>query len=108
MAFEVNYNRKIVPKEQTYISSFEYDTLETVLAEVKRLIKEYGKDAKIMMKGNPYSNSDKESMYLYKDEPETDAEMATRIAKEEKWKQDCDERDAADYKRLSEKYGAKL
>jgi hypothetical protein len=106
MAIEVNYNRKMVPKQQTSLN-FEYDTLETVLKEVKRLIKDYGKDAKIQCHCDAYSNSDKEYMYVYMDELETDGEMAKRIAQEEQWKKDCDERDASEYRRLQEKYNAK-
>jgi hypothetical protein len=96
----------MVPKEQTSVN-FEYDTLETVLSEVKRLVKEYGKDAKIMMRCESYSDSDKEYMYVYKDEPETDAETAKRIASEEEWSKRDDERDAAEFKRLQAKFGTK-
>ena len=103
---EVNYERKMVPKQQTSFN-FDYDTLESVLKQVKDAIKSYGKDAKIMCHGDAYSNSDKEYMYVYMDEPETDAEMVKRIAQEEQSKKECDERDAADYKRLQAKFGAK-
>ena len=99
----VNYERKMVSKEQTSVN-FEYDTLETVLAEVKRLIKDYGKDAKIQCHAAPYSDSDIEYMYVYKDEPETDAEMQARIAQEEKLEALREERDAAEFKRLQAKF----
>lgn len=102
----VNYERKMVPKEQTSID-FEYDTLELVLKKVKELIQDYGKDAKIMCRREPYSDSDREHMYIYVDEPETDKEMAERIAHEEKYAKLKEERDAAEYKRLQEKFGAK-
>jgi hypothetical protein len=106
MGLKINYGRKMVTKEQTSVN-FEYDTLETVLKEVKRLIKDYGKDAKIMMRRTEYSDSDKEYMYLYKDEPETDEAMAKRIADEEECTRRDDERDAAEFKRLQAKFGAK-
>ena len=106
MAREVNRERKMVPKQQTSVN-FEYDTLEMVLNQVKMLVKEYGKDAKIQCHGDAYSNSDKEYMYVYKDELETDEEMAKRLAHEEKWAKEDEERDAAEFKRLQAKFGIK-
>ena len=100
----VNRERKMVSKEQTYVN-FEYDTLGSVLQQVKQLIKEYGKDAKIMCHGDAYSNSDKEYMYVYMDEPETDDEMAKRIAYEEKWAKKAEEHEAREFKRLQAKFG---
>ena len=85
MAHEVNYERKIVAKEQTYVD-FDRDTLEEVLEKVNTLITEYGKDAKIQSQRDRYSDSDRETMYIFIDEPETDKEMAARIAKEERRK----------------------
>ena len=102
----VNRERKMVAREQTYVS-FEYDTLETVLKQVKQLIKDYGPNAKIISRCEPYSDSDKENMYVYVDKPETDKEMAERIAQEEKWEKDCQERDKANYERLQKIYGEK-
>lgn len=103
---KVNYERKMVPNERTSID-FEYDTLEQVLKKVNKLIQEYGKDAKIMCRAEPYSDSDREHMYIYVDGPETDNEMAERIAQEEKSAKFFEERDAAEYKRLQEKFGVK-
>ena len=102
----VNYERKVVPKEKTSID-FVYDTLERVLKKVEQLIQEYGKDAKIMCHCEPYSDSAREYMYIYVNEPETDKEMANRIAQEEKSAKYFEERDAAEFKRLQEKFGAK-
>ena len=65
----VNRERKMVAREQTYVS-FEYDTLETVLKQVKQLIKDYGPNAKIISRCEPYSDSDKENMYVYVDKPD--------------------------------------
>lgn len=103
---KVNYERKMVSNEKTSVD-FEYDTLEMVLKKVEKLIQEYGKDAKIMCHSEPYSDSDKEHMYVYGDGPETDKQMANRIAQEEKSAKFFEERDAAEYKRLQEKFGAK-
>ncbi len=103
---KVNYERKMVSKEHTSID-FECYTLEEVLNNVKMLIEEYGNDAQIMGKCDPYSDSDKETMYVCKDEPESDEEMARRIAWEENYSKSAEERDAAEFKRLQEKFGAK-
>jgi cell fate regulator YaaT (PSP1 superfamily) len=102
----VNYERKMVPNEKTSVD-FEYDTLEQVLKTVEKLIQQYGKDAKIISRTEPYSNSDRKYMCIYTDEPETDEEMAKRIAYEEKYAKIAEERDAAEFKRLQEKFGAK-
>ena len=103
---KVNYERKMVSREKTSID-FEYDTLELVLKTVNRLIQEYGKDAKIMSRCEPYSSSDRKYMYIYVDEPETDKEMATRIAHEEKYAKLKEDNDAAEFERLQKKFGAK-
>jgi len=103
---KVNYERKIVAKQQTSVD-FECNTLEDVLNKVKRLIEEYGNDAQIMGQCEPYSDSDRETLYVFKDEPETDEELARRIAHEEKYAKIAEERDAAEFKRLQEKFGVK-
>lgn len=102
----VNRERKMVPRQQTSLN-FEYDTLDQVLKRLKELIKDYGKDATIQCHAEQYSNSDKEYMYVYMNEPETDAEMTTRIAYEESWAKLAEERDAAEFKRLQAKFGVK-
>ena len=103
----VNRDRKMVSKEMESFS-IDYSTLEDVLAQTKRMIKSYGKGAKIFMRCEQYSDSDKEYPYVYMDVPETDEEMAKRIAQEEEWSRRDDEREAAEYKRLQAKYEAKL
>jgi len=103
---KVNYERKMVSKEKTSIH-FEWNTLEDVLNKVEMLIKKYGKDAQIMGKCEPYSDSDRETLYVVKDEPETDEELARRIAREENYAKFEEQRDAAEFKRLQEKFGAK-
>lgn len=107
MVMKVNYERQMVAKEQGGSVDFEYDTLEKVLEKVKQLIKDYGKDAKIMLRCDSYSDSDKETMYVYTEELETDAEMTNRIWREERRKKEYDDRDAAEFKRLQEKFGTK-
>jgi hypothetical protein len=102
----VNYERKMVSRKQTY-ANFEGNTLVYVLNQVKMLIKEYGGDALIEGVCDHYSDSDRETLYVFKDEPETNEEMAQRIAQEEKYAKIAEERDAAEFKRLQEKFGAK-
>jgi hypothetical protein len=106
MGRPVNRERKMVSKEMESFS-IDYSTLEDILAQTKRMIKSYGKDAKIFMRCERYSDSDKEYPYVYMDVPETDAEMTKRIADEEEWARRDDERDAAEFKRLQAKFGAK-
>jgi hypothetical protein len=106
MGRKVNYERKMVSKEMESFS-IDYSTLEDILAMTKRMIKEYGKTAKIYMRCEQYSDSDKEYPYVYMEVPETDEAMAKRIANEEEWSRCDDEREAAEYKRLQAKFGAK-
>lgn len=106
MALPVNRERKMVPKQHDCLD-FEYDTLEAVLEQVKRLIEHHGKDATIQSHSDRYGNSDKEYMYVYTMLPETDSEMAVRIAYEEKWAKEDEAREKAEFKRLQEKFGEK-
>lgn len=105
MEYKVNDERKTVLKEQT-ILNFEYNTLEMVLYSVKLAIEMYGKDAVIQSYGEQYTGSNKENMYVLKLEPETDAEMAERIALEKDWAEYEETRDAVEFARLREKFGA--
>ena len=100
----VNYERKMVHKRQTYLE-LEGLTLEEALGKVSLMIREYGGDALIERVCDPYSDS--ETLYIYTDEPETDEEMANRIAGEEKYAKILEDRDAAEFKRLQAKFGAK-
>jgi hypothetical protein len=58
-------------------------TLKSALSQIQGLIAQYGEDAEI----NPYSPDYTDSEYLgvYIMRPETDEEMAARIANEEIW-----------------------
>ena len=102
----INRERMMVPREKCGVD-FEYDTLDAVLAQVEQLIKDYGKDAKIMMRCSEYSDSDKEYMYLYIDGAETDDEMTKRISNAEKWEKDRQVSDRENYERLQKIYGDK-
>lgn len=100
----VNRERKMVPHEQQYVD-FER-SLGDILKEVKQLIKEYGTDAYIDGRTESYSNSDRETMYVYTMGPESDEQYNTRISCEEKWAKEAEDRDAAEFKRLQAKFGA--
>ena len=102
----VNRERKMVSKEQTSLS-INYSSLKNILEEVQRCIELYGENATVYMRGEAYSDSDKEYPYIYMDVPETDAEMAARIAQEESWEKTRQENDKANYARLSKIYGEK-
>lgn len=100
----VNRDRKLVPSEEC---SFYFERkLSEVLKEVKTLIKEYGPDAYIDGRTEDYSDSDRESFYVYVMKPENDAQYDKRIAYEEKWAKDSEERDAREFARLQAKFGA--
>lgn len=100
----VNRERKIVPSEEC--SFYFKNKLSEVLKEVKQLIKEYGPDAYVAGRTEDYSDSDRESFYVYVMKPENDVQYNKRIAREEKWEKDAEERDAQEFARLQAKFGA--
>ena len=105
MARVVNRERKLVPERECYVN---FDRkLSEVLTEVKTLIKEYGPDAYIDGETDPYSDSDRLSYYVFTMRPENDEQYNKRIVQEEEWVKRDEERDAAEYKRLQAKFGAK-
>ena len=103
---KVNYDRKLVPDYQQYFDP--EGKLIDMLVEIKKLIKEYGPEAYIEGRTDPYSNTDRLSYAVYIKSPETDNEYSDRLAKEEKWARESDESEAAEYKRLQEKFGTKV
>jgi hypothetical protein len=103
MTRTVNRERKIVPYEECYID-FEM-SLGEVLKEIKQLIKAYGEEAYIEGYTDQYSNSDRKTYHVFTKKPETDDQYNTRIAYEEKWTKESEARDAAEFARLSAKFG---
>lgn len=97
----VNYERKKVWKEQTTLF-IENENLGGAAKIIVELIARYGSDAKISNYAEPYS--DKEYLHVMTEEFETDAQMAKRIANEEKWAKDKEERDKAEFARLQAKF----
>lgn len=106
MARLVNRERQLRAREQTTVY-LDCVTLARALAEIKDLIKTYGKDAKLEYTREQYSDSDKEYLRVFVEELETDEELAARIAYEEKWAKIAEEREAAEWVRLQKKFGAK-
>jgi len=98
----VNRERLLVPKQNSTLR-LEYRTLEQILEEVKECIEHYGKDAYISK--HSYDYEETEYYFIMTKEPETDEQMQKRIAREEAWERSSNEQDAADYKRLQEKFG---
>ena len=100
----VNRERKMVGKEMTTLN-FEYSTLGEILKEIQGHVDAYGADAYISKHCYPYE--DTPYLHVMMKVPETDAEMEKRIAQEEQWDKDCQERDKANYERLQKIYGEK-
>ena len=100
----INYERQMRCRKQTSFY-FEGDTLKEILKTIEGLIQQYGEDVKIMSEVEP--DSDKEYFYVFTKSPETDDERAKRIALEEKYVRLRETIDAAEFKRLQAKFGAK-
>lgn len=98
----VNRERKLVGHEKTSID-FEYDTLDEAIANLQRYREEYGGAARIEERHRAYSDGTYLAIMVY--EPETDKEMTTRIAREEHYAAQQEERDRKDFERLQKKFG---
>ena len=95
-------NRMMFPKRMESID-LEYSTLSDALETIQSLIDRYGPDAVILEYEDQYS----ENKYLAVSVkvPETDMEMARRIAEEERWEAEKTTRDRAEFERLKAKFG---
>jgi hypothetical protein len=81
----------------------EYSTLAELKDMVEGWITMYGKDAWLAQYPDPYGND-----YYWaidKKVPETDAEYDARVANLKKFEQSQEERDRAEFERLSKKFG---
>lgn len=99
----VNRERKMIKVYSGSNVDLKYGTLKDALKTIKSLISEYGADAEIDTHSERYD--DREYLGVYITRPETDKEMAARIADEEKWEAVRTERERADYERLKAKFG---
>lgn len=100
----VNYERQMVDKERTTID-MDYQTLGQIAEEIQRLIASYGADATVKNVCEAYSDSDKEYPTVFTNQLEDDYQYNARIAKEERWAKHQEDRDAAEYARLTAKFG---
>ena len=98
----VNRERKIVTTPAESLD-LEYKTLQSARDLLDELIAEYGPTARIDYHQQPYSEDS--YLYVFENRPETDEQMAFRIANEEKWEADREERDRKEFERLQAKFG---
>lgn len=98
----VNRKRKIVRTEQQSINV--EGTLKQLAEHVAYLIARYGEDASVDKESYPY---DGYYFAVFKDVPETDEQMNTRIAQEEHWEKLNQIHEKAQYERLQKIYGEK-
>ena len=98
----VNRERKMIEVEYTSID-FEYNTLDEAIERLQKYREELGGDARFDTRH--YSYNDDTYLAIMTKRPETDAEMAKRIAQEEHYAAQQEERDRQDYERLQKKFG---
>ena len=98
----VNRERKMIEVEYTSID-FEYNTLDEAIERLQKYREELGGDA--CFDTRHYSYNDDTYLAIMTKRPETDAEMAKRIAQEEHYAAQQEERDRQDYERLQKKFG---
>lgn len=100
---QVNRERKTVRKRVATVD-VNYVTLGTLLKDVQDAIGQWGENAFVEEYQHSYSD---DSSYggIFSDVLETDEEMATRIADEERWADAQEKRDQKDYARLKAKFG---
>jgi len=86
-------------------------TLDETLKEVKQLIKEYGKDARLDIDAECESYSYTDTRYAYArifvKREETDEEYSKRMAQEAQYAEMRAELDKAEYARLKKQFGEK-
>jgi len=98
----VNRERKMIEVEYTSID-FEYNTLDEAIKRLQDYRKDVGGDAQFAIR--QYDYSDNTYLALMTKRPETDAEMAERIAGEERWAARREQQERETFERLAKKYG---
>lgn len=98
----VDRERKMVSREVSTLD-VSYTSLGSLLEDIQHLISQYGAEARV--ETTPHSYSDGEYVAVLADLPETDEEMAHRVAKEEHWEAQQALRDRAEFERLKAKFG---
>lgn len=105
MAFKVNRERKMIPEREHF---FEIGgTLSDMQATLQAMIERYGPDAYIEGETEPYSDSDRESFYVFTKRPENDREYYKRVKEEERMAAIFEKRERDEFERLQAKFGAK-
>jgi hypothetical protein len=98
----VNRNRKMINTEQVG-AYFDGLSLKQVKERVDELIADFGEDASV--EWHSYAYDDNRYLYVFKEIPETDEQMAARIAKEESWDASRQEYERKEFERLKNLYG---
>lgn len=98
----VNRERKMIEVEYASID-FEYNTLDEAIKRLQTYRKDVGGDARFAIR--QYEYSDNTYLALMTTRPETDAEMAKRIAGEERWAAQREQQERETFERLAKKYG---
>jgi hypothetical protein len=78
-------------------------TLDDVLRRVQQLIRNHGGNATVNFTCHPYS--DGEYVGVFAEFPESDEEMATRLAQEQHYQMLQEQNDLEEYHRLRAKFG---
>ena len=99
----VDRTRKTIRDYSGSRVDIKYGTLGEALEKIQGLIETYGEDAEIDTYTPAYSDGEYLGVYIKR--PETDREMARRIASEEENEAWCAKREAAEYERLKKKFG---
>lgn len=97
----VNRDRKMIEVEYTSID-LEYDTLDEAIERLQKYRKDVGGDARFIIRQHAYS--DNAYLALMTTRPETDAEMAKRIAGEERWAARREQQERETFERLAKKF----
>lgn len=98
----VNRERKMIEVEYTSID-FEYNTLDEAIERLQKYRAELGGDAWFIIRQHAYS--DNAYLALMTTRPETDAEMAKRIAGEELQTALREQQERETFERLAKKFG---
>lgn len=96
-----NMNRKMVDRDQGF-TDWDGCTLKQIQGYIADLILQYGDDAYVKYVQDPYS--DDKYQHVFSVEPETDEEMAKRIAQEMKWENEAAKRELRQYQMLQAKF----
>lgn len=97
----VNRERQEIFDYATSLGIF-HGTLCNAKEQIDELIKSYGENAKVEWYNPPYERDGYWGVFVKR--PETDSEMAKRIAREESDEKIREAHDAAEFKRLQEKF----